>query len=72
MLMCATVMEVNDNSLLVRDNATSQEVIVNKSCVCNFHVNDRVGIVYNGIMTMSLPPQINASRIFKMPFNICF
>ncbi|WP_337484817.1 hypothetical protein [Porcipelethomonas sp.] len=72
MIMCADVLEVNENSLLVRDNATSQEVIVNKPCVCKFHVNDRVGIVYNGIMTRSIPPQINASRIFRMPFNRCF
>lgn len=43
MLMCAAVLEVNENSLLVRDNATSQEVIVHKPCVCKFHVNDRVG-----------------------------
>lgn len=42
MLMCATVLEVNKNSLLVRDNATSQEVVVNKSCVCNFRINDRI------------------------------
>lgn len=40
MLMCAAVLEVNENSLLVRDNATSQEVIVNKPCVCKFRVND--------------------------------
>ncbi len=72
MMMCATVLEVNNNSLLVRDNSTSQEVVVNKSCVCNFRVNDVVGIVYNGIMTMSIPPQISASKIFRMPFNRCF
>lgn len=72
MIMCAAVLEVNQDSLLVRDNATSQEVIVNNSCVCKFRVNDRVGIVYNGIMTRSIPPQINASRIFRMPFNRCF
>lgn len=70
--MCARILKVNRNSLLVRDNATSQEVIVNTSCVCNFRVNDRVNIIYNGMMTMSLPPQISALRIFKAPFNRCF
>lgn len=70
--MCATILTINRDSLLVRDNATSQEVIVNTSCVCNFRVNDRINIIYNGIMTMSLPPQISALRIIKAPFNRCF
>ncbi len=71
MVMCATILNVNRNNLLVRDNATSQEVIVHTSCTCNFHVNERINIVYNGRMTMSLPPQINAMRIIRLPFNMC-
>jgi len=50
MIMCATILNVNNNNLLVRDNATSQEVIVHTSCTCNFHVNERINIVYNGRM----------------------
>ena len=72
MTMCAIVIEVNDKSLLVIDSNTSQEILVNYPCVCNFNVNDRVGIVYDGTMTRSIPPQINATKIFKMPFNKCF
>lgn len=72
MVMCATILEVNRNSLLVRDNATSQDVLVNTSCVCHFRVNDRVKIIYNGIMTMSIPPQISAAKIIRTPFNRCF
>lgn len=71
MVMCATVLEVNNDNLLVRDNKTEQDVIVNTSCVCRINVNDRVKIVYNGIMTNSLPPQISSSRIFRIPCNRC-
>ncbi len=70
--MCATILKINRNSLLVRDNDTSQEVIVNNiSCACNFRLNERINIVYDGRMTMSIPPQINAIKIIKAPFNRC-
>lgn len=68
-MMCAVVLEVNRDSLLVRDNQTSQEVLVRTSCTCGFQRNDRVNILYNGIMTMSIPPQINAIRISRVPFH---
>ncbi len=71
MFMRATVLEVNKDGLLVRDNETEQDVIVHTSCVCRIRVNDRVGIVYNGIMTNSLPPQISSSRVFRMPCHRC-
>lgn len=66
MIMCATVLEVNDNRLLVRDSRTEQEVVVNTQCACRFRVDDRVKIVYNGAMTNSLPPQISSRRIFRI------
>ena len=71
MIMCATILEVQRDRLLVRDNSTSQIVAVNTRFSCNFRVNNRVKIFYNGIMTMSIPPQINAIRIFRIPFNMC-
>lgn len=71
MVMCATVLEVNQNNLLVRDNANSQEVVVNTSNVCNLRVGDRVRIIHNGAMTMSLPPQISAIRIIRVPSRRC-
>lgn len=72
MTMCAEVLEISDNRLLVRDNRTRQEVIVNTRCNCNFQVGDRVNILYSGAMTMSIPPQISAIRISKAKFNRCF
>lgn len=66
MIMCATVLEVNNDNLLVHDNVTEQEVVVNTSCACRFSVDDRVKIIYNGIMTNSLPPQISSRKIYKV------
>ena len=70
--MCARILEIDDNRLLVRDSRSRQEVAVNTRCNCNFDVGDRVIIVYSGAMTMSIPPQISAIRIRKAPFNRCF
>lgn len=67
--MFATVQEVNTDSLLVCDKATNQEVLVFTKCACCFEVNDKIMIIYNGIMTRSLPPQINAIKISKLPFS---
>ncbi|MCM1133752.1 MAG: YobA family protein [Ruminococcus flavefaciens] len=65
MIMCATVSCVEDNRLMVINNNTQQEVAVNTNCL-DFEQGDRVKIIYNGIMTMSIPPQINARRIIKL------
>lgn len=65
MIMCATVVGIQDGGILVTNNADGQEVIVNTRCV-NFCEGDRVKIIYNGMMTMSIPPQINATRIIKL------
>ncbi|MDE5738555.1 MAG: hypothetical protein K2H93_09340 [Oscillospiraceae bacterium] len=69
--MFATVLEANADSLLVCDKATNQEVLVFTKCACCFEVNDKIMIIYNGVMTRSLPPQINAIRISKLPFHKC-
>ncbi len=66
MLMIATVQEVRRNSLLVRDRATGQEVVVNTNYARCFSAGDRVSIFYNGVMTASLPPQISAIRIRRI------
>lgn len=65
MVMCATVSCVEDNRLMVIDNKTRQEVAVNTCCL-NFEQGDRIKIIYNGAMTMSIPPQISASRIIRL------
>ncbi len=64
MTMCATVLSVEKDRLLVLDNKTEQEVIVKTRCPF-FNEGDKVKIIYNGVMTLSLPPQINAGRIIK-------
>ena len=66
MIMCADVIEVNNDNLLVRDNRTEQEVIVNTPCTCRINAGDRIRIVYNGAMTNSLPPQISSRKIFRI------
>lgn len=64
-VMRATVLQCEENRLLVRDHFTGQEVLVNTPRAHCFSVGDRVRILHTGIMTMSLPPQITAIRIFS-------
>lgn len=63
MVMIAVVREVRAGSLLVRDRATGQNVVVNTDQTRCIFPGDLVGILYNGVMTNSLPPQISALRI---------
>lgn len=63
MLIYAQVLETGQNQILVKDCNSGQEVAVNLRNGCNFSVSDTVQIVYNGIMTMSIPPQISPMRI---------
>ena len=64
--MNATVREVRENTLLVCDHCTGQEVVVNTPHPHRFCPGDEVCIRFNGIMTMSLPPQITATCITKI------
>ena len=50
--------------LLVCDCSTCQKVLVHTTQACCFSVGDLVCIEYSGAMTMSIPPQISADRIF--------
>lgn len=59
MIKFATVLEVNPDSLLVRDNS-GQEILVYTRNAQQFTPGDFVRIIYNGAMTLSLPPQISA------------
>lgn len=65
MIMNAEVLGVENGFLMVLDKSSDQEVAVNTRCL-NFNVGERIKIIYNGIMTFSLPPQINACRIIKI------
>lgn len=63
--MLATVVQPwNTTQVLVTDNANGQQVLVNTSFnTGNLAAGDQVRIVYNGVMTASLPPQISAESI---------
>jgi len=67
MQMIATVLEVNPRSLTVRNEETGEPVIVNFNNPRRFNVGDRIRITYNGIMTLSEPPQITATNIQLLP-----
>ncbi|NBI09010.1 hypothetical protein D1641_03110 [Colidextribacter sp. OB.20] len=63
--MLATVVQSwNTTQVLVTDNSNGQEVLVNTSFnTGNLSAGDQVRIVYDGIMTASIPPQISAQSI---------
>ncbi len=71
MTMYATVLRVQNGNLLVRDRKNAQEVVVHTRLARRFRRGDRLLVVYNGIMTMSLPPQITAIRIVRLPDCNC-
>lgn len=70
MVMLAIVLRVDPGSLLVRDVSNNQEVRVNTRESQRFSQGDRVAIFYNGAMTASIPPQISAISIQKLPGGI--
>ena len=62
--MTATVGQAWGSQVLVRDNSNDQEVLVLTGySTGNLAAGDQVRIVYNGVMTASIPPQINAQSI---------
>lgn len=71
MIMLATVVSVQDDSLLVIDISTRQRVQVNTREASRFRRGDFVRIRYSGAMTMSIPPQISAISIVRIPSQCC-
>ena len=63
--MRAVVCQVCCCCLLVCDQETGQQVRVSSPQAGCFHAGDQVCIRYNGSMTMSMPPQITAERIWR-------
>ena len=62
--MLATVVRAWGSQVLVTDNANGQEVLVNTNhSTGNLTAGEQVRIVYDGIMTASIPPQISAQSI---------
>lgn len=63
--MDACILQVQCGALLVQDLATGQEVLVHTSQACCFCPGEQVVIEYDGIMSLSQPPQISARRIYR-------
>ena len=62
--MIATVVRAWGTQVLVTDNANGQEVLVNTNySTGNLMAGEQVRIVFNGVMTASIPPQISAQSI---------
>ena len=69
--MCGTILEVSDDTLLIRDSRTDQEDLVQTSCTCGFQRGKRMNVLYNGAMTRSISPQINAIHVSRARLNQC-
>ena len=62
--MLATVVQAWGSQVLVTDNANGQEILVlTNNSTSNLVAGDQVRIVFNGVMTASIPPQLNAQSI---------
>ncbi len=64
--MNAVIVEIHDKRLLVRDEHTNQEYVVNLKRNRKFSIGDKLVIHYGEAMTLSLPPHISAVRIRKI------
>ena len=62
----AIVCQVCSCSLLVCDQSTNQKVLVHTEDACCFCAGEHVCIHFDGAMTNSLPPQINATSIERL------
>lgn len=67
MTLDATILQINPRSMLVRDFATRDEILVNYQNASRFRTGENVRITYFGRMTFSIPPQITASSIRRLP-----
>ena len=62
--LLGTVVRAWGSQVLVTDNSNGQEVLVNtNNSTGNLMAGEQVRIVFNGVMTASLPPQISAQSI---------
>lgn len=69
MFMQAVVIESGWDQLLVLDLDTRQQVVVHTPQARMFRPGEQVMIWYSGAMTNSIPPQITALRIQRVPGN---
>lgn len=66
MLMIATVERVRPGLLVVRDRRTFRTVLVNTWQTRCIFPGDVVSILFNGVMTRSIPPQITAIAVRRL------
>lgn len=71
MTMIARVNQAQKESLWVWDLQMCQEVVVHTPRAGCFRPHDMVRIEYNGVMTASIPPQISAIQITRIPKAGC-
>lgn len=64
--MYCTVLEAREGWLLCCNHDSNQSVIVHTDLASCFCTGDRLCIEYSGAMTMSLPPQMSATRITRI------
>ena len=64
--LLATVISVQSGSLLVCSRCDRQQILVQTADACSFSCGDCVCVVYNGVMTASIPPQISADSISRV------
>lgn len=67
MIMNAIVLRVDSGSLLVRDLEINQEVLVFFRDARRFSPGNRIRITFSGAITRSIPPQITATSIERIP-----
>jgi hypothetical protein len=72
MTIRAEVVEVQSGGLLVHElHKGGVDILVHTPCADSFHPGDWVCIEYSGAMTRSIPPQVTATRIVKIPSCGC-
>ena len=72
MTMRALVLRVQRGRLLVLDLEICQQVVVITPNAQRFCRGNIIRIWYNGVMTNSIPPQISAWNIVRLPWwNSC-
>lgn len=68
-LFIATILEVNENSIMVKpvegsyESKSSDKIIIKKINTVNYEIGDKLKITYNGLIEESYPAQISATEI---------
>ena len=68
-LFIATILEVNENSIMVKpvegsyESKSSDKIMIKKINTDNYEIGDKLKITYNGLIEESYPAQISATQI---------